>query len=490
MLPTASRLIALGAVVAATVCAWPPPSAVAAESYAFYEVAAADLAGAPGSIIRTEAVAGAPWGARAVRMLYRSTGLTGESIAVSAVVVVPTKPPPADGRAIVAWAHPTTGVARKCAPSLLLDAVMPTIVGLDAMVADGYAVVATDYPGLGTAGEHPYLVGLSEGRAVLDSVRAARALTHAGNRFAVWGHSQGGHAALWTAELARSYAPELDLVGIAAAAPASELAKLFDDDLGTTAGQVLTALSLWSWSHVFGEPLASVVLPDAIEPVGAIGGQCLSGFTDLVVDASAYGRIEKGFLKGDPAKTRPWSTFLSNSTPGDHAGKWPPVFIAQGGDDKVVDPPVTTDFAIKLCNQGVDVRYFSVPGGTHDVIATVSAKDAVAWIADRFRRPAGADRLRRQERRLALGRCRNTLLQGPRESGDPVAIDARGSISGACDYWVPGRRRAPREPIGHFTTRAAGRGRRGVRGGRAVRRVLPVLARAAGGRAACAACVR
>ena len=64
--------------------------------------------------------------------------------------------------------------------------------------------------------------------------------------------------------------------------------------------------------------------------------------------------------------------------------KWPPVFIAQGSDDKIVDPPVTTDFAIKLCDQGVDVRYFSVPSATHDVIAKVSAHDAIAWIADRF----------------------------------------------------------------------------------------------------------
>lgn len=77
-------------------------------------------------------------------------------------------------------------------------------------------VVAADYPGLGTPGMHPYLIGESEGRAVLDSVRAARDLPDAGasNRFAVWGHSQGGHASLYTGELAASYAPDLRLVGV------------------------------------------------------------------------------------------------------------------------------------------------------------------------------------------------------------------------------------------------------------------------------------
>ncbi len=384
MSPVFSRLARLSGTFAALVCAWLVSSSALADSYAFYDVSTEMLAGPPGSIIRSETFAGAPWGAKAARILYRSAGLAGEPIAVSAVVVVPTKPPPADGRRIIAWAHPTTGVARKCAPSLLLDAVMPTIAGLGEMVAQGYLVVATDYPGLGTDGVHPYLVGVSEGRAVLDSVRAARALTGAGNRFAVWGHSQGGHAALWTGELARTYAPELDLVGIAAAAPASELAQLFDDDLTTTAGQVLTALSLWSWSHVYDTSLTSVVLPDAIKPVGEIGGQCVSGFIDLLVDVSAYGRIDRGFLKGNPTEITPWSTYLAEGTPGEHAVKWPPVFIAQGSGDRIVDPPVTTDFAIKLCNQGVYVRYFSVPGGTHDTIATVSADSAVNWIADRF----------------------------------------------------------------------------------------------------------
>ena len=388
MLPVFTYLARLSAVLAAIFCARLISSPATAGAYTFYEASSEELAGPPGSIIRTEVLPGAPWGARAARLLYRSTGLAGEPIAVSAVVVVPTKPPPAEARQIVAWAHPTTGVARKCAPSLLLDAVMPTITGLTEMLERGYVVVATDYPGLGTGGEHPYLVGVSEGRAVLDSVRAARTLTHAGNRFAVWGHSQGGHAALWTGELARTYAPELDLVGIAAAAPASELAKLFDDDLSTTAGQILTALSLWSWSRVYDTSLASVVQPNAIEPVGKIGGQCVSGFADLMVDASAFGQIRHGFLKGDPTGIAPWSTYLAESTPGNHAGKWPPVFIAQGSDDKIVDPPVTTDFAIKLCDQGVGVRYFSVPGATHDVIATVSAKNAIAWIGDRF-----ADRL-------------------------------------------------------------------------------------------------
>ena len=139
----------------------------------------------------------------------------------------------------------------------------------------GYIVAATDYPGLGTPETHPYLVGESEARAVLDSVRAARELTGAPARFAVWGHSQGGQASLFTGIMAKSYAPELDLVGVAAAAPATELAALLAIDIDTNGGRNLTAMTLWSWSRVFNAPIDRVVDPDAIPVVDRLAGECI-----------------------------------------------------------------------------------------------------------------------------------------------------------------------------------------------------------------------
>jgi alpha-beta hydrolase superfamily lysophospholipase len=102
------------------------------------------------------------------------------------------------------------------------------------MLAHGYVVAGIDYPGLGTPEVHPYLVGKSDAREVLDSVRAAREIpgAGAGDSFAVWGHSQGGQAALFTGLEAAGYAPELKLVGAAAAAPATDLATLMTEDRG------------------------------------------------------------------------------------------------------------------------------------------------------------------------------------------------------------------------------------------------------------------
>lgn len=160
--------------------------ATPARAQSFYDASRAELAGEPGTIIRSQPIMGAPRGASAFRVLYRSRGLHDEPIAVSGVIIVPRGRAPAGGRPVVAWAHPTTGIARKCAPSLRAD-FFRRIPGLGKMLERGYVVAATDYPGLGTAGPHPYMVGVSEGRAVLDAVRAARRLrvAAAGKRFAL-----------------------------------------------------------------------------------------------------------------------------------------------------------------------------------------------------------------------------------------------------------------------------------------------------------------
>lgn len=123
--------------------------------------------------------------------------------------MAPNGSPPASGRDVVAWAHGTTGIAQSCAPSLVKKA-LSDIPSLANMLAHGWMVVASDYPGLGTTGPHAYLVGGEAANAVLDSVHAARNLRApaAGSRFAVWGHSQGGHAALFTGQQTRRYAPE------------------------------------------------------------------------------------------------------------------------------------------------------------------------------------------------------------------------------------------------------------------------------------------
>jgi acetyl esterase/lipase len=365
---------------------------VAAQSK-FYGARAGEIAGMPGTLIRKEPMRGAPEGASAYRVLYRSTSFDGKPIAVSGVVIVPQGAPPTRGRPIVAWAHPTTGVVPRCAPSLAIF-IFQQIQGLRELVDAGYVVTATDYPGLGTPGPHPYLVGGSEARAVLDSVRVARSMPGAGggSRYAVWGHSQGGQATIFTGLLAKPYAPELDLVGVAAAAPATELETLMTDDLGSPGGKNLTAMTLWSWDKVFDAPMAKVIEPAAMPAVDKLIGECIESIYDIWVRRKTERPLNSSFLSGeDVADREPWKTLLAANTPGVLPPEIP-VFLAQGAADQLVRPAVTQAYMSKLCFAGSRVRFVLLPGVGHGAAARDSASQAVAWIADRFAgNPAPSD---------------------------------------------------------------------------------------------------
>ena len=292
------RMSRLRAILAAFLCAAAVVLPAGAHAQTpFYHATAQELAGPPGSVIRSEPMMFAPAGAQAYRVLYRSVGMRGEPIAVSGVIVVPPGPAPAGGRPIVAWAHPTTGVVPHCAPSLAIF-VFQQMAGLRQLIEQGAVVAATDYPGLGTAGPHPYLVGDSEARAVIDSVRAARSLPGVGdgNSFAVWGHSQGGQASLYTGLIAKTYAPELRLVGVSAAAPATSLVTLMGDDFKSSGGKNLTAMTLWSWSRVYGAPIDNVVVPEAMPTVDRLSNECIESIFDILERRQTEKPLEQQFL--------------------------------------------------------------------------------------------------------------------------------------------------------------------------------------------------
>ncbi len=338
----------------------------------------------PGRLIRSEKLPGAPPGSTGWRVLYVSTGLDGRPIEVSGVVVVPDLPAPAAGRDVVAWAHPTTGVAENCAPSLR-EEVFDSIPHLTALVALDYVVAATDYPGLGTAGPHPYLVGVSEGRAVLDSVRAAREVASAGpgRRFVAWGHSQGGHAALFAGELARDYAPELELSGVAAIAPATDLAQLLKDDVGERSGRIIASYAVWSWSRVYGAPLGPVVPASAVSAIDRVARDCVETTAEAYRAVFDSLPIHDGFLKDGAYAASPWKGLLEANRPG-RAPTRAPIYVAQGQEDEIVRPTVTADFVAGLCRQGEVVRFESLPGVDHMRAGRASATSAIQWMRDRL----------------------------------------------------------------------------------------------------------
>jgi acetyl esterase/lipase len=184
--------------------------------------------------------------------------------------------------------------------------------------------------------------------------------------------------------LARSYAPELNLVGVAAAAPATDLATLLHEDFGTEGGKSLTAMTLWSWARVFGAPIDRVVDPAAMPTVDELAGECIESIFDILVRRRSGRPLEQRFLTvQDVTKIEPWRSLLARNTPGPLPSSIP-VFLSQGTADNLVPARVTTAFMRRLCSQGSPVRMITIPGATHGFIARDSASDAVAWMADRF----------------------------------------------------------------------------------------------------------
>lgn len=373
-----------GALMAATIIALPVAGwAIGGEPTSFYSASSDEIARKPGSLIRREPMPGAPDGATAYRILYRSVGLHGEPIAVSGFVVIPEQGDRRDAPPVVAWAHPTSGVVPKCAPSLT-RLPFDNVQGLEEMLKRGFVVVATDYPGLGTPSVHPYLIGDSEGRAVLDSVRAARELAGADGRFISWGHSQGGQAAIYAGLMARQYAPELKPMGVAAAAPATDLATLLRDDFTTAGGKNLTAMALWSWNRLYPAPMERILAPGAVDTVNRLSEECIESLFDILEREHTEKPLNEAFLTiPDITTVEPWKSLISGNSPPPLPSDIP-VFLAQGTTDLTVRPAVTQEYKDRLCRDGSRVRMLSVPNVGHAFIARDAAVAAVDWMQARF----------------------------------------------------------------------------------------------------------
>lgn len=352
---------------------------------AFYTFTGIDRDAARGGLIRYEYLPDSPADGRAYRILYFSSDSAGKLIPVSGIVIIPRSPAPPQGRPVVAWAHPTTGVQPRCAPSLS-PLRFRMIAGLSDMLRRGYVVTASDYPGLGSGTVHPFLDGESEGRAVLDSVRAAAALPNssASRNFALWGHSQGGQAVLFAANIAASYAPELRIAGVAAAAPATDLATLLRDDLGTVVGNKLTALTLWSWARIYNASYKDVVQPSAMRAIDTIAHDCWDELLESRSERDANKVLAKGYFKiPDITRVEHWRSLVARNTPRALPSQVP-VFLSQGDADTTVRPTITYGYAAKLCRRGSRVTLDILPDVTHSLAAVKSASLAVNWIGDRF----------------------------------------------------------------------------------------------------------
>ena len=389
--------LALGVTACSSSAASPTTTAgaTAVAVHTFYTPPSPLPAAAPGTLIRSAEVTGVPEvpaRARVWRIIYHSTTVSGADVAESGYVIAPSTPAPAGGYPVIAWAHGTTGFAAPCAPSLFTGPgggsgpyLLPS---LAVYLAAGYVVSAADYQGLGVAdGVHPYLLGSSEGRSVLDATRATRQI--AGLRTAdtvvIYGHSQGGHAALFAAEMAPTYAPDLHVIGVVAAAPATGLSTIIAT-IGTSLGTQFLAYTIptaYSWTKAYPDLPSSVVFTPAGEAFAS--AEVTRGCADQVAEAVMAHHLTAGAVFTATAASDPTvQAHARANDPGDVRTPVP-MLVVQGTADRTVPSPLTDTYVTtKACPIGDTVQYLHVTGATHGTVVIESAPTIVAWMNARL----------------------------------------------------------------------------------------------------------
>jgi pimeloyl-ACP methyl ester carboxylesterase len=342
------------------------------------------LAQQAGQLISADPVTETPAGMQAWRISYWTT--TGKSAPIRATgMLIAPREASTRARPVLAWTHGAWGVAQKCAPSLSSNFWKYTA-GIQA-VSRGYTVVAPDYPGLGIEGVHGFLVGPDTARSVLDAVRAAGQVpgAAAGKRFAVWGESQGGHASLWTGQRARHYAPDLDLVGVAAAAPPTYLIDNLRQGSDPSARAFLTAYAIYSWSRFYGSPMSTIAGAQSRGIITRMSENNCVNFDSMPKLGAILGimTLRRNLRNTDLGKIEPWASHARvNSVKPAQIDV--PLLVAQNPKDTIVAPAVTRRFARDACAAKKRVRWIDINGKGHGTSASDTVGVTLDWIGDRF----------------------------------------------------------------------------------------------------------
>ena len=351
----------------------------------------AEFPAAPGKLVKIEPFTRmVPANANGWRLLYSTTRFDGSIAPASAIVLAP-KERKAEPANVIAWTHGTTGFDPACAPSVL-DEPFANVPALEEALAEGWVIVATDYIGLGTDGPHPYLIGEGQARSALDSIRALKQIENinVSDGVVVWGHSQGGNAALWTGILAASYAPDVKINGVAALAPATDLPGLVKAAEKTSVGKILSSYIISAYSGTYPDvKFEEYIKPMARPVVSDMSSRCLAGTEALFLVAETFITGETIFAK-DPS-TGPLGERLKENTPNRPIPA--PVMIAQGLTDELVLPELQQAFVDGRCKAGQAVEYVRYYERDH---LTLVAKDSpltadlIGWTRDRQKEKAAA----------------------------------------------------------------------------------------------------
>ncbi|MFF5372048.1 lipase family protein [Streptomyces sp. NPDC013187] len=358
---------------------------------------------------------GRPLPGTATRLMYKSTDSGGRAVAVTGAYIEPSAQWEGDGpRPLVAVASGTMGQGDQCAPSFALQHPLTVSgqtlsVGYDnlaiyRLLATGVAVVVTDYVGLGATDRlHSYVNRLDEGHAVLDAVRAARALPGtsltAGSRVGLYGYSEGGGASASAAELQPAYAPDVHLAGTYAGAPPADLTAVMKGIDGSALAAALGwAINGFVQAYPDMRDVAEANLNDA-------GRKALADASTMCVGEAVIGYgfarssawTNSGESVAEIIAAEPRARAVLDEQRIGTLKPAGPVRVATGIQDDIVPHAQARRLAVDWCRKGGNVTYAAVnlPDLGDRILTNHLAPlitdqgAAISWLTDRLEgRPA------------------------------------------------------------------------------------------------------
>src|SRR5438093_5150416 len=351
---------------------------------AFYDPPS-DVPRKPGELLRSEPLKDVmlPAGVRGWRILYATTVDDSTPATAVATVFAPTDPP-AGPSPVIAWEHATTGLLQKCMPSLLA-ASTKGILWCNRIVMAGWVVVATDYSFAEKGGPHPYLIGEGEARAALDSVRAARQMSDLtlDKRMVMWGYSQGAHTALWTGIVGPRYAPDLEIRGVAAIAPAANIKNILA--MNVAVDKRFGPYLALSYSRFYPD----IIFEQALRPEALDAARQIVNLCEFVPHEDPQRSESQAATFDGPALATSSNKALQarleqNTADGPIQA---PVVIAQGLSDIVVPPSATDAYVEERCAAGQRLEYWTFAGRDHGTIiqpGTPLEELLIRWTTARF----------------------------------------------------------------------------------------------------------
>ncbi|MFD3430786.1 lipase family protein [Nocardia fluminea] len=342
-------------------------------------------AGRPGDVVHVEPstfnpIPGISAPVDAWKIFYRSTDPLGNSSVVSGRVFVPR-----DGRTgvrpLVTYAVGTVGMGDQCAPSATGG---PQ--DISGILEKGWAVAVTDYPGLGTPGDHPYLVGRSEGTAVLDAARAAQRLPEMNSRgvtadspVGIVGYSQGGHASSWAAELVHDYAPELEVKALVTGGVPADTLQDAQDKLGKPGNAGFSLMVAAGLDTAYPELNLDSYLTDEGR------GLMAKIRTGCVIDnlIAGQGKSLQQLITHDPLASPDWQQRLRESRLGTQVLGFP-AYLFHGTNDDIVPFKMGSQLNSDWCHLGNVVDWHAIPQADHIGAAVVGIGPGLDWLGHRL----------------------------------------------------------------------------------------------------------